>query len=258
MSEKLRDYIDRHYDSRETVSLILDALEERLSDIGLTFYIEENLAGLKIVNAEKQSRDWFALMPHFDCDVNPGGEAFWLRGVDDSGETVMTQAARFYRLRRTNLNDELTSMRLFYGSERKTLRFGESIVCTAPSAKRLTGRILCLGSGWVDPEFRGMGFANYVPRLSYLIGLQKWQQDYTISFVEPALVKQKMVAHYGFKNTEPAIHWTNPPDLDGDLDLHLIWMDQAELHRDLADSLKLAVSTRKKVARKSTEQVAHL
>lgn len=256
MTLPLRSFIDQHYDPSDTASVAMDAIEEHLRGIGLTFYIDEDLTGLKTINSEKQAHDWFALMPIFDCDAYPGGEAFWLRGVDDSGETVMTVAARLYRLWRTNLNDELTSLRLFYGSKRETPRLGESIACTAPSAKRLSGKILYSGGGWVDPRYRGQGFASYVPRLSYLIGLQRWQHDYTISFVEPALVERKVAANYGFRNVEPGIYWTNPPDLDGDLDLSLIWMDQSELRRDLADSLKLAITTHRAEPRHAVMQAA--
>ena len=90
----------------------------------------------------------------------------------------------------------------------------------------------------MHPDFRGQGLTLILPRISRVLAHRLWETDYTVSLVEPALVKKGVVRSYGYRNVEPGIAYRN---LHGDprLDLYLVWMDRAEMLLDIGGSMLL-------------------
>ena len=242
MSEEttLRKYLDETHNPRDLCCHFLRRADARLREWGVVVHVHRDFGPLVDVNAANQGNEWFNLMPMFHPDCFPTGEAFWLEGrARDSGEAVMTQAARCYHIIDDSLADALTSLRLFYAEPAAMKGPDEVCVCNAPSASRLGGKLLYSGGTWARRDWRGKGTAAILPRISRVLALRQWEPDYTISLVDPVLIPKGIVRSYGYHCAEEGVAWSNSPS-QGDLDLALIWMDRAELVRDLANCLELA------------------
>ena len=177
-------------------------------------------------------------------DIDAGGQAFWIEGLNESGDTVCAQSARCYHIFEGSLADELMSLRLFYDDLSKT-GATEACNCRAPSAFRLGSSICYCGGTWVRPDFRRGSLASLMVRISRVLAFLKWDFDYSISLAEPEIVDKGVVRAYGYPNVEPGIEWVNSAS-EEDLRLLLVWMDRAELLRDLSDAIDLAEKVRVK------------
>src|SRR5262249_42104008 len=121
-----------------------------------------------LVAANKANPDsWRPLAPIFDpdrSDIRPG-MGFVLIGRDKDGDIVATQAARFYDWS-SSLEDEATSLRMFYADPAAAFARGDRCEITTPIAKNITGRVVFSGAGWYRRDFRGKGLAAILPRIS--------------------------------------------------------------------------------------------
>lgn len=235
----LRDYLDRIHDPRDLPCRFLRLAEARLRDWGVTLYLHRDFQRLVEVNRDNQGHRWFGLMPMFHPATFPGGEAFWLEGrATASGETVMTQAARRYGLWDSSLQQALTSLELYYDDPSRSQNQREACACGAPSADLLSGVVAYSGAGWAHVDWRGRGAAAVLPRLSRVLAQRLWDQDYTISLVDPVLIEKGVVRSYGYRRAEPGVHWINSAS-QGSLSLALVWMTRAELLQDLARCMAL-------------------
>ena len=203
---------------------------KHLRDNGVEFLFHTDLERLQEVNQEHRARSWSPLMPMFDDVSYPGGQAVWIEGVSEQGETVMTEAVRLYHL--NSLAEELRSLHLFYRDPAISAAPGESCLWTAPSAPDLGGKVACAGAGWARPDFRGRGFSCLVSRMVYGLASLLWQPDYVIAFVEPVLVQKGMIPRYGFPRHESEIWWYGSAS-EGNLELCLSWMTGMECAADL-------------------------
>lgn len=192
---------------------------------GISFLIHTDLQRLHEVNQQNIADGWFPLMPMFDYAKFPSGQAIWIEGVNEHGETVMTEAVRLYHLE--SLAEEVTSLRLFYCDPATSASPRERCICTAPSAPKLGGLVACSGAGWARPDYRGRGFATHVPRMVHGLACLLWQPRYIIGLVEPVMVEKGLVPFYGFPRHESGIHWLGSAT-EGNLDLSLLWMTREE------------------------------
>ena len=125
----------------------------------------------------------------------------------------------------------LRSLRRFYRTPEPHLIAGERCEVLAPSAGRITGRVVFSGGGWYHPSCRGTGLSTILPRISRAYAHSRWASDYTVSMVEPVLTQKGVVQSYGYSKIEPMVRFLG--SFRGDLDLHLIWMETEELLQDL-------------------------
>lgn len=201
-------------------------------DRGIRLGLQQDFDQLRAVN-ESARASWGKLVPIFNpehSDLDPTN-AFWISGTNAQGEIVATQAARFLPLERSTLKTELKSLRLFYRAPEPHLAAGERCEVLAPSAERITGRVVFSGGGWYHPSCRGTGLSTILPRISRAYAHSRWETDYTVSMVEPVLTRKGVVQSYGYSRIEPMIRFLG--SFRGDLDLHLIWMETGELLQDL-------------------------
>lgn len=212
---------------------LLDFFQRSLDHLhaeGVSFLFHTHLERLHEVNRQNRARGWFPLMPMFHCASYPGGQAIWIEGVNEQGETVMTEAVRLYHLE--SLAEELRSLRLFYREPATGAAPRERCICTARSAPRLGGMLACSGAGWARPDFRGRGFAAHVPRMVHGLACLLWRPQYIIGLVEPVLVEKGVVPFYGFPRDESGIRWLGS-STEGNLELCLLWMTSEECLADL-------------------------
>ena len=236
---RLRDYLDVIHDPRDLSCRFLRLAEARMRDWGITLFLHRDFQRLVEINQANQGHKWFGLMPMFHPATYRGGEAFWLEGrATDTAEPVMTQAARRYNLWDRSLQEVLTSLALYYDEPARDRSPGEACACGAPSAALLSGIVTYSGAGWARADWRGKGAAAILPRLSRMLAQCLWDQDYTISLVDPVLIEKGIVQAYGYRRAEPGVHWINSLS-QGSLDLALVWMTQAELLQDLAHCMAL-------------------
>jgi hypothetical protein len=117
---------------------------------------------------ESQSSSWRPLVPIFNPALSGAtdGTAFAILGRNKQGEIVASQAARVYDWSASSLQDEASSLRMFYADTAAAKSRGDRCVVTAPIAAKIRGRVVFSGAGWYRPDFRGRGLATILPRIS--------------------------------------------------------------------------------------------
>jgi hypothetical protein len=217
---------------RALLTTFFRAAESAARERGVQLSLRHDLAALVAIN-ERERRHWYRISPLFDpafSAVSPEN-SFWIEGRNEAGETVATQAARGFQWTGTTLKDESESLRIFYADPAAMAAPGETCKVTARAAGRISGRVAYSGSGWYRPDFRGRQLSAILPRISRACALASWGTDVTISFVEDVLIEKGVVARYGYRRIEHAIHWR--ARVGGDLAMAILSMTRAELVDDL-------------------------
>lgn len=230
---RLPDQITVDHGPRETLARFFLAADKAARDRGVSLTLSTDFELLREVNA-RNSGSWHGLAPAFDIaygGINPGN-GFWIIGTDADGQIVTTQAARYFDLGDESLADYLSSLRLFYPDPERQKHPGESCAVTAPSAARISGRIVFSGSGWVHPEYRRRHMMLILPRISRALALTKWDTSHTISLVNMKLVQNGVAAAYGYRNIEPGIEWLNS-SVSARYEGALVWMGREEQLSDM-------------------------
>lgn len=217
--------------------LVADAAARR-QGLYLSFASFDELA-----EANRRNRDtWKPLFSVFDPangTLTPEN-SFCLLGRNRQGEVVATQAARLYAWDESNFADEITSLRLFYPDPARQARPGERCTVTAPSAHRITGRVVFSGGGWYRPDYRKRDLATILPRISRALAYTRWKSDFTMSLMAKSVVDGGMAARCGYTNVEYAV------DLNGctmgDICFALVWMKAEQMLNDLEQASSVLTS----------------
>jgi GNAT superfamily N-acetyltransferase len=174
---------------------------------------------------------WFKLANMFNHEY--GGlspeNSFWISGVDETDEIVLSQAGRLYYWPETTLADEARLM--FYAGREE----GQSCLVTAPTAKGITGVVYYSGGLWVHPRFRGHGLSRLMPRVGRAYASARWPVDWVFTFVSRELVRKGVAAGYGYRDVSYAVQYPGSPW--GNLDFALVRMGTQEIYADLASFL---------------------
>jgi hypothetical protein len=205
-------------------------------DWGLRLRLRSDFAALIDLNREN-AETWPSLPPMFDpAHSNLRiDSSFWLEGIDDRGETVITEAARFFDFADTNVVDELRSLRVHYADPVPHLAAGECIEIDAPPAKIVTGRTMHGGAIWVRPDWRRNGLTRVISRVCAAYAHTRWNTAFTWGVVEPRLhavgLSQAYGPHEAAEGVTYRLAWR------GVRPMVLIWMRTDALLRDLARAL---------------------
>jgi GNAT superfamily N-acetyltransferase len=205
-------------------------------DWGLRFRLRSDFDALLALNRENRDT-WPALSPIFDpAHSNLRiDSAFWLEGIDERGDTVITESARFFDLTNTNAVEEIRSLRLFFADPALHLAAGERIDIDAPAATAVRGRTMHGGSIWVRPDWRRNGLTRLISRICAAYALTRWNTEFTWGFVEPRMHAAGLSQAYGPHDAADGL--TVRLAWRSNLRLVLIWMTTAALLSDLARSL---------------------
>lgn len=211
--------------------------DQRARAIGVTLRLRHDFERLVAVN-QRQRETWPELTPVFKPQYNRLGRdnAFWIEGVDEFGETVVTNAARLYDLGDRTLAEELTSLRIFFDDPAPHIEAGDSVEVTAPSPFRITGRVVYAGGLWVRPDYRRHGFAKIMPRLTRSCALTRWNPPRFWTMAELDLDEVGMTRAYGYLGGEERIA-THLTAWRGDLDYLFLSMGQDRLIANLVSML---------------------
>lgn len=168
--------------------------------VTLSFASLDDLVAVNRANADT----WRPLVPIFDPALGgvTGETAFAFLGRNADGDVVAAQAGRLYLWSATNLQDEATSLRMFYADTAAAAERGDRCEITTPTAGDISGRVLFSGAGWYRPDFRGRGLAAILPRISRAYAYGRWATDWTIALIGEALVKRGVADRYGYTHIE--------------------------------------------------------
>jgi predicted nucleic acid-binding Zn ribbon protein len=205
-------------------------------DRGVTLFVA-SLQDLVEVN-KANSETWRPLLPVFDPAL--GGitpeTGFVLIGRDKSGQVVATQAARVYDWSHTTLENEATSLRMFYADPDAAVERGDRCEITTPIAKNIAGRVVFSGAGWYRRDFRSKGLATILPRISRAYAFTRWNTDFTISVMADAVIAGGMAERSGYTKVERScVDFVVSPV--GAARCALVWMQPDELLADLAATM---------------------
>ncbi len=196
---------------------------------------------------------WRPLLPHYDPSYGGISEqnAFCLVGRSHAGDIVATQAGRFYDFTQTNLHAEATSLRLFYPDPERMRRSGESCTMTAPSAKRIRGRVVFSGAAWYRPDFRGRELSSVLPRIARAYAHAIWNTNCTFTFIAKALIDKGAWRRTGYSNLEWNVILRN--SVMGRYHGALVWMHTREMLGDVSAYLQRATQIDRRVQQRGAQ-----
>ncbi|MCK1485488.1 hypothetical protein IVB25_23040 [Bradyrhizobium sp. 193] len=129
------------------------------------------------------------------------GEGYWIVGVDNNNEVAVVKAARLYDLSHSNLSEHLQTLKVFYAEPSKHAHPQDRCICRAPSARKITGRVVLHGDLWVRGDFRGQGVAKIVSGIARGVSFAMWSPDFTCGFAGQWSVDKRV---YDVLHGEPA------------------------------------------------------
>lgn len=177
--------------------------EQLLFDEGIAVRSVEPQTLVEVNEANRDS--WPPLFGAMDYRQQPitSDDMSTLVGYDRDGLAVATTAVRRLDYSKTNAFDELTSLRLIFGDKAKEMRAIAAFELTAPSAPRITGRILYHGGVWVHPRYRKHGLTRIMPKLNRYFALSNRTYDFEIAMASAALLKPHVAKSYSVEASEP-------------------------------------------------------
>jgi len=167
-------------------------------ELGVTLHLRHDFAALaEIQEAHRDS--WPIVNPTFDPSLSELDEAcaFWIEGIDSRGETVLTNATRFFDWPDTTLAEELRSLRAFYRDPAPHLAAGEYAEVTGAMAASIRGRTSTSGALWVRPDHRRLGLTRITPRLSRACAFARWDVAYCWGLTAQRLHDLGLTRAYG-------------------------------------------------------------
>lgn len=169
--------------------------------------------------------------PNFRPDRSPikTGAGFWMVGFDGNNDVAVLQAVRLYDLSRSNFAEHLESLKAFYAEPSVQANPQDQCTCTAPSAKKITGKVAYHGDVWVRGDYRGQGLPNILAGIAFGVSFALWTPDFVCGLIPRWLLDKGVVAQYGYTNHEQGGSTTRLVE-DGILDEDwLIWLPGGEL-----------------------------
>lgn len=169
--------------------------------------------------------------PNFRPDRSPikSGEGYWIIGVDKNNEVAVTDAARLYDLSHSCFAEHLQSLKAFYANPAIHAHPQDRCTCTAPSAKKMTGKVAYHGDLWVRKDFRGQGMAKIVAAIAHGASFAMWAPDFLCSLVARFSLDKGLVRQYEMLHHEPGGSVLQLVEEDIVDDDWLIWLTGEEL-----------------------------
>ncbi|MGY4497979.1 hypothetical protein ACVWYH_001910 [Bradyrhizobium sp. GM24.11] len=182
--------------------------------------------------------------PNFRPDRSPikTGEGYWMVGVDKSNQVALVQAARLYDLSHTNFAEHLESLRAFYADPRVHAHPQDRCTCSAPTARKITGKVAYHGDFWLRSDFRKQGIPAIMAAILRGASFVMWTPDFVVGLAEPWLLDKGVLAQYGhahYENGGSILNLVEENIVDQDL---LVWLTGEEL-RELVASHDRSDST---------------
>lgn len=171
--------------------------------------------------------------PNFRPDRSPikSGEGYWTIGLDKNNKVALLQAARLYDLSRSNFAEHLQSLNAFYADPTIHAHPQDRCICTAPSAKKMTGKVAYHGDLWVRRDYRGQGIPKIMAGISHGVSFAMWAPDFMCGLVARWSLDKGIVAQYETPHHEPGGSILQLLEEDIVDDDWLIWTTGEEVRR---------------------------
>lgn len=205
----------------------IETFDEAAFAAGIQITLHNDFNELKRIGS---NLDKLPLTPNFDPDKSNIGPSngFWMKGVDVTGDVVLTQAARLYDCRNTTVALMHESLKAFYSDPAQHAEDGETCQCEAPATHVLTGQVGYHGELWLDHRFRGHDLTRFLSRLLMTLVMLRWSPDYLFGMAQSGICRRGVGARYGYRNMQPhGMIWNVPSS--GTLDEWVIWNDRTDL-----------------------------
>lgn len=166
--------------------------------------------------------------PTFRPDRSPieSGDGYWVIGVDDNNDVVLTEAARLFHLRNSNFAELLESLKAFYAEPATHAHPKDRCTCTAPSAKKITGKVAYQGDRWVRRDLRGQGVPKILTGIARGVSFAMWAPDFVCGLVAGRLLDKGSVHGYAHHERGSTLHLVEEDIMD---DEWLTWLTDKEL-----------------------------
>lgn len=212
----------------------LTAQEEKARVAGVAIEMSTDFVHLQELVDGLDGRD--PLSPIFDWRKGnvSGGNAFWIKGLNDKGECVLMQAARVDDLGNKNLAQHIAENRDLIHTPYFKADTKNSTFDACYQLEQITGRVVYAGETWISPNgpYRGGGLASVCSGFAFGLSLLRWRPDYMYGTATQALMVRGIAAKYGYYHQHPrGLRWRRA-DGKGLIDEWIVWMDL----RDLADA----------------------
>lgn len=166
--------------------------------------------------------------PNFQPDVSPiqTGDGYWIIGFGKNNDVALVGAARLYRLSQTNFAEHLESLKAFYANPSRDAHPQDRCLCTAPAARRISGKVAYHGDLWVRQDFRGQGMVKIATRIMRGVTFGMWDPDFLCSLAGRWSLDKKV---YDPLHNEPGgaeLHLVREDIVDNDW---LFWLTGDEL-----------------------------
>jgi hypothetical protein len=177
---------------------------------------------------------WCPLVNMFNpdyTDLSPEN-SFWLSGENESGEIVLTWAARVYYWPDSTLKDNVG---LFFCGK-KDQPHPCSVTANAANALSSIGGVVFWGGAlWIHPDYRHRQLSPLVGRLGRAFAVSRWPVDWIMCLVMPIIVEKGIAAGYGYRHMTPGVFFPGSPL--GDLELFLVYLSASEAYADFSEFL---------------------
>ncbi|MCA1444439.1 hypothetical protein I6F07_30490 [Ensifer sp. IC4062] len=164
-----------------------------------------------------------------DCSRLEPGRAFWIIGEDRSGEVAHVQALRVDDLRATNLAEHLESLKACYADPKSQASSGSSCVCSASTARKITGAVVYQGDVWLRGDFRGQGLPRMFSSVAFGLAWAKWSPDFIYGLVPTWSIEKGVADLYGYLHKEAHGSILRLPDRGIEDDDWLVWLTRREV-----------------------------
>lgn len=155
-------------------------------------------------------------------------------GLDKNNEVALVEAARLYDLSHSNFAELLETLKAFYIDPTLHAHPQDRCICTAPSAKKITGKVAYHGDFWLRKDFRGQGMPEIMAAVLRGVSFAMWAPDFVVGLAERWLLDKGVLAQYGHAHHEAGgskLHLVEENIVDDDL---LVWLTGEEL-KNLVD-----------------------
>lgn len=198
---------------------------------GLTLDVSTDFDEYRRIRAAQPERTNLSPMYDSTCSYVDRTNAFWIKGIDENGEVVHTQAVRLIDLAGMTLAEHLQQHRHLYASPGIT---GDATLfefAPTPTCQKITGRVCYHGDLWLKEGsatgFRGTGLTTVLARLAMAISLMEWSPDYIFGFMYPFMACKGLAAREGYLHMEPGV-WHAPGESETVAEW-LVWMARDDI-----------------------------
>lgn len=199
-----RDNLRIRHEPRELLGRYFRALDREARRRAIEFQLVSPIDLVAVHDAYADS--WNGFSPVFDPGKTTITEDDYasILGFDRHGRPAVAHACRLFDFGDRSVKDALEDLTFWYGDRAHQWRAATRCVVTAPSAARLTGRMLYVGAFWVRPDLRSQIAGQTMQELSRCYGLAQWDFEHIVTFGSDALLRPELQQRYGFDGYEDA------------------------------------------------------